>query len=277
MFADRSLLFRASHRVLAGDGDAVIVRAPIAPVHGEPRVSASQVTQAIAGHALTVVHRMGEWLRVRGGDQYEGWVHGGYVLEAAVALGEAGAGWYRDATLSLDCRVRGPFGARRLPLGAILLPGEEAVAGETAALAACARHFPPTAEAIVATALDRFEGASYQWGGVTPWGCDCSGFVQAVCALHGVPLPRDAWQQAAEGDPAGDDPALLGAADLLFFSDRDDGRMTHVAFATGSGGIVHLALGRGGYAVEQLANVGDAYVARLRANFRLARRLEIPG
>ena len=41
-----------------------------------------------------------------------------------------------------------------------------------------------------------FAGTPYQWGGVTPWGADCSGLVQTVFWLHGVTLPRDAWQQA---------------------------------------------------------------------------------
>ena len=41
--------------------------------------------------------------------------------------------------------------------------------------------------------------------------------------------------------------------DLLFFSDRDDRRITHVGISLGDESMVHLALGRGGYAVERLA------------------------
>ena len=46
---------------------------------------------------------------------------------------------------------------------------------------------------------DGSASASYQWGGVTPWGADCSGMVQTVFGMHGVPLPRDARQQAELG------------------------------------------------------------------------------
>jgi cell wall-associated NlpC family hydrolase len=98
--------------------------------------------------------------------------------------------------------------------------------------------------------------------------------VQAVYALHGAALPRDAWQQAGAGGDAGGDPAAHAPGDLLFFSDRDDGRVTHVGIAAGGGAMCHVALGRGGWAVDDLAaDADDAYARRLRAQFVGARRV----
>jgi cell wall-associated NlpC family hydrolase len=134
-------------------------------------------------------------------------------------------------------------------------------------------HFPRDAEAILRTASRWFEGTSYQWGGVTPWGADCSGLVQTVFGLHGVVLPRDAWMQATAGEDAGRDLDALIPADLLFFSDREDRRISHVGMAVGGGRMAHLALGRGGWAVETLSDVGDPYVKRLRERFVGARRV----
>jgi cell wall-associated NlpC family hydrolase len=134
-------------------------------------------------------------------------------------------------------------------------------------------RFPRDAAAICSTAVQRFAGTSYQWGGITPWGADCSGLVQTVFSLHGVQLPRDAWQQGLEGADAGDDPLALRAADLLFFSDREDRRVTHVGIALGDRRMVHLALGRGGYAVERLDDERDGYVKALRERFVGARRV----
>ncbi|MHB1222900.1 MAG: C40 family peptidase [Gemmatimonadaceae bacterium] len=251
-------------------GNALIVGAAVAPILDEPRVTSPQIAQVVSGHAVAALDRDGNWWRVRGGDGYEGWIHAGY-LRAASALG-LDRSWPESATISLGSRVRGPYGERDLPLGALILPEESVVDGETAAAAELATLFPPTAAAVVTTARARFSGASYQWGGITPWGCDCSGFVQTLFALHGVALPRDAWQQALHGEDAGADPLVVAAGALHFFSDRPDGRITHVGLAAGEGELLHVSLGRGGFAVDQI-DADDPFVARLRAQWRVARRV----
>src|SRR5512146_3346169 len=48
-------------------------------------------------------------------------------------------------------------------------------------------------------ALDRFGGTSYAWGGLTPWGVDCSGLVQTTFLARGITLPRDTAQQVTAG------------------------------------------------------------------------------
>ena len=145
--------------------------------------------------------------------------------------------------------------------------------------AGIAQSFPLTSIAVAQSAITYYTGASYQWGGVTEWGCDCSGLVQSVFALHGCRLPRDAHQQALEGTAVHVDAigargsfSSIAEADLLFFSDRDDQRITHVAIALTGGRMVHSALGRGGVALENLGSNED-YVQRLRTNFVAARRL----
>ena len=85
-------------------------------------------------------------------------------------------------------------------------------------------------------------------------------------------LPRDAWQQAELGTKVEGDFGALRAGDLLFFTDRADRKITHVGIAQGPNEMVHLALGRGGYARENL--LGDnAYVVKLRERFLFAKRL----
>jgi gamma-D-glutamyl-L-lysine dipeptidyl-peptidase len=245
---------------------AATVVAAIAPMLAEPHVSSGQVSQQLSGHVVSIVEDQGDWLLVRGADDYEGWVHRGYLRrDASVNDQQAGR-------LSLGCQVVSPAGTTRsLPLRAVLAPDERVEAGESIEANEKLERFPTDARAICRSAVELFIGTSYQWGGVTPWGADCSGLVQSVFALHGVQLARDAWQQARAGRDAGRDLFAARLGDLLFFSDRQDAHITHVAIALGEHRLVHLALGRGGYAVEQLDDEGNEYVGKLIARFLFAR------
>ena len=282
-----------------------LVRVPVAPLQKEPLVQGAQLSQALFGHALVVVETDGDWHRLRGiTDGYEGWTHGGYVrlVEVpevadadAIAPYEARTFVTRDEgergdassnapgpfagdgvslpSLSLGCTVIAGARRLRLPLGAYVASSQSVLRGDIVPLGERVELFPRDGDAVVRTASRWFEGTPYQWGGITPWGADCSGLVQTVFGLHGVDLPRDAWMQALVGDPIEPDPAALRAGDLVFFSDREDARVTHVAIATGDGRIAHLALGRGGWAVDDLAEPEDDYCERLRGRLTGARRV----
>jgi cell wall-associated NlpC family hydrolase len=77
--------------------------------------------------------------------------------------------------------------------------------------------------------------------------------------------------QAMTGEPI-DGMKELRPADLLFFSDEPEGKITHVAISLGGMRVVHLALGRGGHAVDDLES-GDEYTDLLLQRFRFGRRI----
>jgi hypothetical protein len=243
------------------------VSATIAPMHSEPLVTSQQVSQQLAGHDVEVVDEEGDWRRCRGDDGYEGWVHVGFLEARDAVLDPASA-----LRVSIGCIVERDGVQRPLPLRALLRRDERVVTGEALDQVRLTSRFPLYGGAVAQSAHDFFRGTSYIWGGVTPWGADCSGLVQAAYALHGRMLPRDAWQQAELGRPIDGDFAIMLAGDLLFFSDRPDKRVTHVGVALGASKMVHLALGRGGYAIESL-KAGDAYTAKLRERYLFAKRL----
>lgn len=270
-------------------GSAVhgVVNAAVAPVHGEPRVSAAQVSQSVLGRRLDLLSRRDAWWRVRADDGYIGWVHHGYlrVGEAAWARawehGEDGRPMVSLGAELVDPEgrtlARLPWGARvvRDAAGRFLLPDGrrgELRAGELIDADRVPDRFPPVAERVLRSAR-RWAATPYLWGGVTPAGADCSGFVQSVYRMHGIPLPRDSDQQARVGSAveAGTDFAGCRAGDLLFFSERPE-RVTHVAISLGGSRIIHAALSNGGVAENDLLGSLDAE-RRLRPLFTCARRV----
>lgn len=246
--------------------ELLTVKSAVAPMHGEPRISSPLSSQLVAGEVVTVLEHRGDWVRVRGNDAYEGWMHSGYLMPCT--------GDEHSWRLSLGCVVREADGRERaLPLAARIAPMAEILSGDVVDARDLSSRFPFDATAIAQTASSRFSGASYMWGGVTPWGCDCSGFTQRVFQLHGLQLPRDAWQQALHGTAVSSRaPDAHAPADLLFFSDRDDQRVTHVGVSLGDGRMAHSGLARGGVVIEQL-DADDPYVARLRAQCVTVRRV----
>ncbi len=249
------------------------VSSPVAPLLAEPLASSEQVSQALAGHQCTQLEVRGGWRRVRLRDGYEGWMHEGYLAAAPRDPHEAQTA-FECTRCSLGCTVQDASGrARALPVGARVGASAKVVSGDALTAAELRVRFPATGSAIAASTLLLFTGTSYQWGGVTPWGADCSGMVQTAFGLHGMSLPRDARQQADLGIVVQTEPALSQPGDLLFFSDRDDGCITHVALSLGEGRLAHLAIGRGGFSIERMSDEADLYTGALMRRLRGIRRL----
>lgn len=82
------------------------------------------------------------------------------------------------------------------------------------------------ASAIISTAK-KYIGVPYVWGGTTPSGFDCSGFIQYVFAKHGINLPRTSAEQYNVGSSVSK--ANLKAGDLVFFTTYKAGP-SHLVF-----------------------------------------------
>jgi cell wall-associated NlpC family hydrolase len=84
-------------------------------------------------------------------------------------------------------------------------------------------------------------GRRYIFGGTTPAGFDCSGFLKYLMRAAGYELPRTAAEQARAGREVPRDPSQLRPGDLLTFG--RGGRVTHVGMYIGNGRFIHASTG----------------------------------
>lgn len=88
---------------------------------------------------------------------------------------------------------------------------------------------------LVSRAMN-YLGTPYRYGGTTPAGFDCSGFVYYLYgAVFGQRIPRMPHDMAREGTPVARSDLKRG--DLVFFGYR--GTFTHVGIYAGNGQFVH--------------------------------------
>jgi cell wall-associated NlpC family hydrolase len=255
----------------------IVVTAAIAPMMADPSPRAELVSQMVMGYTGRVEEERDTWLRVTAeSDGYPGWIHRGYVR---LLSSEEAASWRERANFLSDGAMLENASRRWISLPLLARAAASAdqwelasgwrgrlAAGSVLSAQAMTRSARGTRPIDWATA--HFSGTPYLWGGVTPWGVDCSGLVQTTFAARGQVLPRDSREQAKCGSAVA--PAAIEPGDLLFFSESGS-RITHVAFAGEGETLVHSTLACGGFIVESWQPGSRA--SRLREQLVAVRRL----
>jgi uncharacterized protein YgiM (DUF1202 family) len=111
----------------------------------------------------------------------------------------------------------------------------------------------------------QFVGVPYVYGGASPSGFDCSGFVMYVFSHFGYSLPHGATPQLNYGYAVDS----LQAGDIVFFhgTSSENAAATHVGIYIGGGQFIHASSGRGCITISDL---GGSYYS---AHYLTARRL----
>jgi peptidoglycan endopeptidase LytE len=95
----------------------------------------------------------------------------------------------------------------------------------------------------------------YVWGGTSPRGFDCSGFVQYVYRQYGYSLPRTAADQAAVGKKVSKKDLKPG--DLVYFA--SGGAIDHIGIYAGNGKFIHSSSPRSGGVIY--SSLSESYYA----------------
>lgn len=216
-------------------------------LYREASYSSEVVTQGLLGESVELIEHMELFSRIRQEDGYESWISTDQLSLSTQPQVERR--WVRshfvrihnEPSTGSDCLREAVIGCHlpvvdeheqwfKIPLPDGLMGWAEK------------RHFATfpecTADNIIRLARE-FLGYQYIWGGRSPKGFDCSGFVQTVFRLHGILLPRDSHQQQLHNRVSGDY-RQAQPADLIFFGKTPE-RVTHVGIALDNGRFIHAS------------------------------------
>jgi hypothetical protein len=259
----------------------------VIPVRAEPSHKSEMVTQILFGELYEVIENIASWVKIKLlFDNYEGWIS--LIQVSPVDILEFQRLFNAETYVTLDLvqllseeteksMVPVVIGSSLPDLHELRIRAGhnvffyDGLVSETQ-IQETLTNLPHSAESKQQLIGDSmlYLNAPYLWGGRTPFGIDCSGFVQMAYKLQGLKLLRDASQQATQGVVI----SLLAEAeqgDLAFFDD-EEGNITHVGMIIDSQRIIHCS---GRVQIDSLDHEG-IFNARLQTythKLRLIKRI----
>ena len=125
-----------------------------------------------------------------------------------------------------------------------------------AASSSASSRIAPAGNASIASLAMGYSGSRYAFGGTTPSGFDCSGFVYYVYGKAGKGVSRGMWGQYGAGYHPGRSDLLPG--DMVFFQNTYMAGLSHNGIYIGNGQFIHASDEKSGVKVSSLS---DSYWA----------------
>ena len=215
---------------------------PVCPMRATASHRSEQVSQLLFGDVAKIIGLEGDFVQLKYlFDDYEGWCQRSQLAEINASQ-FGGLPELLSAGKTNEVELNGKL--MNIPLGCSLGHIKNNLATweiykiqYKGKLTAPGEHFND-AKLLKELAL-QFLNTAYLWGGRSIYGVDCSGFCQTIFRFIGIPLLRDAYQQASQGEAIGFlQEANLG--DLAFF-DNEEGKITHVGMLLDQETIIHAS------------------------------------
>jgi gamma-D-glutamyl-L-lysine dipeptidyl-peptidase len=221
-----------------------IVLHSLVPVRKDPQEESEMVSQLIFGESISIIAENEGWTQVvTQFDDYPGWIDSRLYKEIKESTYYS---YLKSPPIVLDSLIMSieKAGSRpRLILAGSNLPGYNrkkdtlTVEDEVFHIRSTFGDFNTKGLHEINKTAGYFLNAPYLWGGRSIFGCDCSGFVQMVYKIHGIPLKRDSSQQAKQGVVISS-LADTRLGDLAFFA-SSAGKVYHVGLILSPMEIIH--------------------------------------
>ena len=234
-----------------------VSRLGIVPMRAEPSHRSEMVNQLLFGehYAVLETSRDKQWFNVSNYfDGYKGWIcenqHHSISEDYFEQINKSNYKISLDPITSILYNRHPLF----IPMGSILpiSPNELFKVEEQLAFNGEAKDLGQKREYdFVRSIAVKYLHTPYLWGGKTPFGIDCSGYIQQVYKISGYFLPRDSGDQAKKGDSVLFDVRKPG--DLAFFSDVGKKAVSHVGMVIEEDQIIHCS---GSVRVDDLSGEG---------------------
>lgn len=206
----------------------------IVPLRLEPTNTSEMVSQVLYGEYFKILEERGKWSRIRTAfDSFEAWIDNKQYVK--ISEEEYNKFDSEEPVLSADLVEFISSQDQNLtpiPLGSLLnftsYLNHSHSGNKISGIMDKSR--------LIESAF-LYLNAPFLWGGKTPFGIDSSGLTQMVYKLNGYKLPRNAADQAKQGESLSfieeSEPG-----DLAFFDDKD-GIITHVGIMMNDNYIIH--------------------------------------
>ena len=221
----------------------LIVKTAYANIYSEPKFSSQLVTQALFSEVLDIISSDGDWFEVSQWDGYVGYTHRFYLSDNIPS--QENRFLVTDRFISLydssdfnNLVMLAPFGADIPVISNDKYHMSESINNGNYFFMDSTSLLENNDRIKIQKYSKNLIGSPYLWGGKTPFGYDCSGFVQQVFKSINISLQRDTSEQIKDERMNSIDIESVDIGDIIFFNMEGNG-VDHVGIWYGKNQVIH--------------------------------------